>query len=213
MQSTLPGSNPDQILGVLINNLGTPDSYRIKDVRNFLREFLWDPRVVKAPRAIWWIVLNVIILNTRPRRSAEAYQRIWWTDGSPLLSISRKQVDLIRQALTESNTHILVELGMRYGSPSIESALLRLRDAGASRFLILPLYPQFSYTTTASVDDEASRVCRKFQLNDIKVIQSYFFRSGVHRSSDQFGKDMLGGSRQGGNNTDILPRHTPGLFR
>ena len=166
--------NSEEVLGVLINNLGTPDSYQVKDVRKFLKEFLWDPRVVKLPRIIWWFVLNLLVLNTRPKKSAKAYRKIWTADGSPLLSISSKLTDLIRNRLKEARADTLVELGMRYGKPSIESGLLKLRDAGASRFLVLPLYPQFSCTTTASVEDEVCRVFRSARIQDFEIIKHYF---------------------------------------
>jgi ferrochelatase len=123
----------EEVLGVLINNLGTPDSYQVQDVRNFLKEFLWDPRVVKLPRFIWWFVLNLIILNTRPERSAKAYRKIWTADGSPLLSISSKLTDLIQYRLQESGAEILVELGMRYGIPVQPRHLWKMKLIGCSR--------------------------------------------------------------------------------
>ena len=167
-------------LGVLINNLGTPDSASVDDVKKFLKEFLWDSRVVKMARPLWWLVLNMIILNTRPKKSAAAYQKVWTEHGSPLLAISKKQTDFIRQTLHEANAYapanIRVELGMRYGNPSIEEGLNNLRDGGATRFLIVPLYPQFSFTTTASVEDEVIRVLQKWEWRgqDFKMIRHYF---------------------------------------
>ena len=174
MQPEPSGTNSGEILGVLINNLGTPDSYQVQDVRNFLKQFLWDPRVVKIPRIIWWFVLNFIVLKTRPEKSAIAYRKIWTTEGSPLLVISNRQTALIRHKLNKVSTDILIELGMRYGKPSIESGLLKLRDAGATRFVILPLYPQFSFTTTASVEDEVRRVLRNVEILDFEFVKHYY---------------------------------------
>ncbi len=145
---------------MLINNLGTPDSASVKDVRKFLKEFLWDPRVVKLSRPIWWLVLNLFILNTRPKRSATAYKKIWSEQGSPLLAITEKIAEEIRQSIISDNPKIRVEVGMRYGNPSITDALKRLHDAGANQIFALPMYPQFSHTTTASVEDEVSRVMK-----------------------------------------------------
>lgn len=141
-------------LGVLVTNLGTPDSPLPGDVRRYLKEFLWDPRVVEVPRPIWWLVLNLVILNTRPRRSAAAYAKIWTEQGSPLLTISRKQVDALQSHLSQRIDYpVKVTLAMRYGNPSIAEGLARLRDAGARRILVLPLYPQYSASTTASTFD------------------------------------------------------------
>ncbi len=167
-------SGQKKILGVLINNLGTPESYRVEDVRAFLKEFLWDPRVVKMSRPIWWLVLNVIILNTRPKRSAAAYRKIWTDDGSPLLSITRKLTGRLQDYLKKNSVDSLVEMGMRYGMPSIEQGLRKLQQAGAGRFLILPLYPQFSYTTTASVEDEVARILGDLPYQDFTVNKNYF---------------------------------------
>jgi ferrochelatase len=131
-------------LGVLLTNLGTPDSCSRADVRRYLGEFLWDPRVVEVPRPLWWLVLNLVILNTRPRRSAAAYQRVWTDAGSPLLVISRQQELALQQKLAEqSGLPVKVVLAMRYGNPSIAAGLETLRQAGARRILVLPLYPQY----------------------------------------------------------------------
>ena len=143
-------------VGVLLTNLGTPDSYKSGDVRRYLKEFLWDPRVVEMPRPIWWLVLNLVILNTRPRKSAKIYESVWTDEGSPLLVISRQQRQKLEQQFNQNFIEpdlIKVELGMRYGNPSISTALTNLKSAGARKILILPLYPQYSATTTASTFD------------------------------------------------------------
>ncbi len=140
--------------GVLLVNMGTPEQPTPRALRRFLREFLWDPRVVEVPRFRWWLVLNLIILTTRPRRSAELYRRIWTEEGSPLLSISRRLRDAVaRNVDREVGGCFEVVLGMRYGRPSIGEALDPLRRAGCSRLVCLPLYPQYSGTTTGSVFD------------------------------------------------------------
>ncbi len=170
----MPDHQP--ITGVLINNLGTPASPQTSDVRAFLKQFLSDPRVVRLPRAIWWFILNVIILNTRPKRSAEAYREIWTDQGSPLLVISQDQVKQL-QALAQSALppNVRIELGMRYGSPSIEQALDRLRQAGATQYLILPMYPQYSTTTTASTKDGVLRVFESWpSMPKFRFVCHYF---------------------------------------
>ncbi len=166
------------ITGVLINNLGTPASPGVRDVRAFLKQFLSDPRVIRVPRPIWWLILNIIILNTRPKRSAETYQEIWTDQGSPLLTISQSQVKRL-QSRVQSQSPLLpdirIELGMRYGSPSIEQGLNRLRQAGATRYLILPMYPQYSTTTTASTKDETLRVFESWpSIPEFRFVCHYF---------------------------------------
>lgn len=145
--------SPDS-LGVLLVNLGTPDAPTPAAVRRYLKEFLSDPRVVEVPRPLWWLILNGFILRFRPSRSAEAYQKIWTEHGSPLLLHSRDLVQAVGDLLSSRLAGpVSVELGMSYGSPSIESALDRLHAQGARRIVCLPLYPQYSGTTSATVYD------------------------------------------------------------
>ena len=167
--------NQEEKTGVLLVNLGTPDAPDRASVRHYLKEFLWDPRVVEMPRPLWWLVLNLVILNTRPRRSAEAYQKVWTDTGSPLLNISRQQETALRQSLGDRfDGQVVVELAMRYGSPSIESGLQALREQGARRVLVLPLYPQYSATTTASIFDEVTDQVRKWRwLPELRFINHY----------------------------------------
>ncbi len=132
---------------VLLTNLGTPDRLERESVRRFLREFLSDPLVVRLPRALWYPILYGIILPFRSRRTLEAYRRVWGDDGSPLLAISQRQRSALQKRLHEQ-AH--VELAMRYGNPSYPSVLRLLRDAGIKRIVVLPLYPQYSVTTTAT---------------------------------------------------------------
>ncbi len=143
--------------GVLLTNLGTPDAPDAAATRRYLREFLWDPRIVSLPRGLWWLILHGIILRTRPARSARAYQRVWTDEGSPLLVISRKQHACIQGILSQDYPQVPVVLGMRYGNPSIPVALEELRLAGVRRLLVLPLYPQYSSATTASTYDAVGK--------------------------------------------------------
>ncbi len=139
--------------GVLLANLGTPDSPAPADVRRYLAEFLSDPRIVERPRWLWKPVLHGIILRVRPRRAAKAYRRIWTEEGSPLLTIGREQAHRLQARL---GPDVPVALGMRYGHPSIASALQELRRKGVRRIVVLPLYPQYSATTTGSTFDAVS---------------------------------------------------------
>ncbi len=161
--------------GVLITNLGTPDAPETKAVRRYLAEFLSDPRVVERPRWLWLPVLYGIILNLRPRRSAEAYAKIWSDEGSPLLAISRRLTKAIADALEQkTGAPVPVALGMRYGNPSIESALGYLRDHGANRIVALPLYPQFSATTTGSTFDAIAKVLERWRwVPHLRFIADY----------------------------------------
>lgn len=140
--------------GVLVVNLGTPVAPTTPAVRRFLKQFLSDPRVVEYPRLLWWLILNGVILRIRPSRSAEAYREIWTDEGSPLMLHSQALADRISTRLEQvSPGRFIVELGMTYGEPSIAQAIDKLQAAGAQRLLVLPLYPQYSGTTTASVFD------------------------------------------------------------
>ena len=146
-----------ECLGVLMVNLGTPDAPTTAAVRRYLAEFLSDPRVVEMARPLWMAILHGVILRVRPKRSAHAYRQIWSDRGSPLLDISRRQAQALQGALEQDNPGPLkVELAMRYGSPSIAAGMDALRSANARRLLVLPLYPQYSATTTASVFDAVS---------------------------------------------------------
>lgn len=162
-------------VGVLLANLGTPDEPTPEAVRRYLREFLWDPRVVEFPRPLWWLILNGIILNIRPRRSAEAYAKVWTEQGSPLLVRSKAQAEALQGRLDTAFTGpVRVALGMRYGEPSINSALEMLRDAGAERLIVLPLYPQYSGTTSGSIFDAVTDVLAGWRwVPELRFINHY----------------------------------------
>ena len=140
--------------GILLVNLGTPEAPTAKALRPYLKEFLSDPRVVEIPRAVWWLILNGIILNTRPKKSAEKYAAIWTPDGSPLKVHTEKQAKLLKGWLGEKiATPFMVEYAMRYGSTSIPDTLARMKAAGCERILILPAYPQYAASSTATAFD------------------------------------------------------------
>ncbi len=140
-------------VGVLLCNLGTPDEPTAAATRRYLAEFLSDPRVIEIPRAVWKPILHGVILRTRPAKSAAKYRTIWTPEGSPLLVWSRKQAIMLRGYLGERGHDVEVRLAMRYGNPSVASQLDELRAQGCTRILMVPLYPQYSGTTTASVFD------------------------------------------------------------
>ena len=162
-------------LGVLLVNLGSPDAATASAVRRYLAEFLWDERVVDTPRWLWWLILHGVILRIRPPRSAKAYQKVWTEQGSPLIAISQQQTQAVKQALEKQfQSPILVELAMRYGNPSIKAGLQALREGGTQRLLVLPMYPQYSATTTASVFDEVTNVLQQWRwLPELRMINQY----------------------------------------
>jgi protoporphyrin/coproporphyrin ferrochelatase len=162
-------------IGVLITNLGTPDAPTPTALRKYLGEFLSDPRVVDTPKIIWWFILHGIILRTRPSRSAEAYKKVWTENGSPLLDISIKQTNKIQSEISKHiDGPIKVVLAMRYGNPSIEAGMEKLRAANAERILVFPLYPQYSAATTASTFDAVADVLKKWRwIPEIRMINHY----------------------------------------
>jgi ferrochelatase len=147
-----PPDHPEvkqQRIGVLLINLGTPDAPEARAVRRYLAEFLSDPRVVELPAIAWKPILHGVILRTRPRKSAEAYNQIWTNEGSPLRVIAQRQAEALRGRLPEVSVHY----AMRYGHPGIAAALERMVDEGCSRILTAPLYPQYCAATTATAND------------------------------------------------------------
>lgn len=148
-------NRPQSRAGVLLVNLGTPAQPTASAVRSFLSEFLSDPRVVEIPRIVWLPILYAFVLTTRPAKSAAKYREIWMAEGSPLAVHTGRQAALLRSTLAgqAADSPIAVEAGMRYGEPSIGAALGRLRAAGCTRIVVLPLYPQYAASTTASVRD------------------------------------------------------------
>ncbi|HXH03223.1 MAG TPA: ferrochelatase [Candidatus Competibacteraceae bacterium] len=161
--------------GVLLVNLGTPDAPTAAALRRYLGEFLWDPRVVEIPRPLWWLILHGIVLRLRPAKSAEKYRAIWGEDGSPLLAIGRRQAAALQARLDgQCPGPIKVALAMRYGRPSIAAALQELRAAGMRRLLVLPLYPQYSASTTASAFDCLADVLKSWRwLPELRLLTHY----------------------------------------
>ena len=143
---------PPRKIGVLLINLGTPDAPEESAVRRYLAEFLSDPRVIEIPRLVWKPILHGLVLRTRPAKSAHAYQQVWTEEGSPLAAITRRQAQKLQPLLGDE---VLVDWAMRYGSPSIPERLAALKDAGAERILLAPLYPQYCAATTATANDLA----------------------------------------------------------
>ena len=156
LEQTLPADHPSVEsggVGVLLVNLGTPDAPDTPSVKRYLAEFLSDRRVVEIPPIVWQPILRGIILNTRPKKSAAAYSKVWSEDGSPLAAITKRQANALQVRLGGA---VVVDWAMRYGNPSIDTKLRTMKDAGCERILLAPLYPQYSGATTATVVDKAS---------------------------------------------------------
>ena len=163
-------------IGILLVNLGTPEEPTSPAVRRFLKQFLSDPRVIEYPRWLWWLILNGIILRIRPSRSAEAYRKIWTERGSPLMLFSREVAAGVAEQLGQRLPGATnVELAMSYGDPSIDAAIDRLLAKGARRLVVLPMYPQYSGTTTASVIDAVAR-----KLNRLRWVPETRFINQYH---------------------------------
>lgn len=163
-------------LGVLVVNLGTPAAPETKAVRRYLAEFLSDPRIIELPRWLWNILLHGVILRIRPSRSAAAYREVWSDeDGSPLLSISLQQSAALKVDLRNRfGDNVQVALGMRYGEPSIDGAITQLEEANVRRMIVLPMYPQYSGTTTASVFDAVTNRLQKTRwIPELRFINQF----------------------------------------
>lgn len=157
--------------GILITNLGTPDAPTVGALRRYLREFLWDPRVVEVPRPLWWGILNAFILPFRPFAVSKAYREIWTEEGSPLLSLSLRLACETAGALEEE---LPIRVGMRYGNPSIDEALGQLIEEGCGRIVHLPLYPQYSAATTGTNVEAVNAAAARYRwLPWIRHVQDY----------------------------------------
>ena len=177
-----PDSRHDQPagIGVLLINLGTPGAPTAPALKRYLREFLSDRRVVEIPRAIWWLILNGVILPTRPKKSAEKYASIWTPQGSPLKVITERQTALLREALNAASpAPIRVEYAMRYGQPSVASVIGKLRAEGCDRLLVLPLYPQYAASSTGSALDAVfATLSRSRNLPELHTVRSFHDHPG-----------------------------------
>jgi protoporphyrin/coproporphyrin ferrochelatase len=198
---------------ILLVNLGTPEAPTAPAVRRYLKQFLSDPRVIEIPRAIWWPILNGIVLNLRPKESARKYACIWTKDGSPLKVHTERQARLLRGYLgLQLRSPFTVDFAMRYGEPSIPAALSRLKSEGCERFLVLPLYPQYAASTTAAAFDEVARFLQRIRnAPEIRMVKHFHdhpayisaLASGVREHWQQSGRpDKLLMSFHG------LPRYT-----
>ncbi len=184
--------------GVLLVNLGSPSAPTIPAVRQFLRDFLWDPRVVNLPRPLWWLILHCFVLPFRPRRSALAYRKIWESKGSPLVFLTRQLTEKVADRLQVEN--VTTHYAMRYGDPSIADRLKDLKKQGIEKLIVLPLYPQYSSTTTASVYDDLVRELKQWRhLPDFQFISDYYrhpryiaaVAESIEQSWNEHGKNEL----------------------
>ena len=160
--------------GVLIINLGTPDSTSWFDIRKYLKEFLSDRRVIEVNPIIWQVILNVFILTFRPSKTAKAYKEIWMKDKniSPLLHYTQKQAEKLSNLMSQKN--LIIDYAMRYGNPSIRSKIATLHEMGCENLTILPLYPQYAAATTATVCDEVYRTLMKMRWQpSLKIVPHY----------------------------------------
>jgi len=190
----LSRQDTDSRIGVLLAQLGTPDAPTPAALRRYLRQFLSDPRVVERNRVLWWFVLRLLVLPRRPRRSAALYRRIWSSDGSPLLVISQSQARALEAGLRRcyGPTRVKVALGMRYGHPSIPSALNELIDWGADRLLLFPMYPQYAGATTGSTCDEVFRQLSMLRVVPaLRVVPPFYDHSGYIEALAQSVREAL----------------------
>lgn len=156
--------------GVLLVNLGSPDSTETKDVKKYLDEFLMDERVIDLPYLLRALLVKGIILNTRPKKSAKAYKKIWWPEGSPLIVLSKRL-----QTNLQKKVSLPVELAMRYGNPSIEHGLTQLNNQGVDEVLLLPLYPQFAMATTETIVVLAEKIKKeKFPTMKLEILPAFY---------------------------------------
>jgi len=162
-------------IGVLLVNLGTPKAPTRKALRPYLRQFLGDPRVIEYPRWLWWLILNGIILNVRPKKSAKLYESIWTENGSPLLVYSQSIAEKMQAKLNNTwGDNVKVVPAMRYGNPSIKTGLDELKKANVQRILVLPLFPQYSATTTATIFDVVFDELKKYRwMPELRTITAY----------------------------------------
>ncbi|EIK46173.1 ferrochelatase [Cellvibrio sp. BR] len=164
-------NKPKAKIGIVLANLGTPDAPTTPALRRYLAEFLADPRVIEVPRVIWMLILHGIILRVRPKKSAALYKSVWTSEGSPLLAISKQQQVAIQEQLGNGFS---VKLGMRYGNPSIHSALRELQLEGVRKIIVLPLYPQYAGPTTGSTFDAVAMELKTWRwVPELHFINNY----------------------------------------
>lgn len=167
-------TRPAPATAVLLCNLGTPDAPTAAAVRRYLAQFLSDPRVVEIPKLLWWLILHAIILRVRPAKSAAKYATVWMPEGSPLKVWTQKQARLLAGYLGERGHRVQVAFAMRYGTPAIGRELDALKAAGATRILVLPMYPQYCAATTASVNDAIYQWAQRVRaLPELRFVNRY----------------------------------------
>ena len=169
--------------GILLTNLGTPDEPTKPALKRYLSEFLSDPRVVDPPnKFIWWLALNLVILNIRPKKSALNYAKIWdsFGKGAPLLNITQSQLKGVQESLLKQYSGLEFEMGMRYGNPSIASALNKLKARGCGKIVVLPLYPQYSKTTTLSTLDAINLELKTWSSKPEIVFIEHYYQNKVY---------------------------------
>jgi ferrochelatase len=179
---TNPGEVEGERIGILLSNLGTPDAPTPGALRRYLREFLLDPRVIELPRWLWWLILHLFVLPTRPRKSAALYRKVWTKEGSPLLVHTKRLAAALEVALAGESRgpaaggeRISVRVGMRYGNPSLRAALRELTALGCRRILVLPLYPQYSAVTTGSTIDGTTAELRTWRwVPELRTVGWYY---------------------------------------
>ena len=162
--------------GIILVNLGTPEQATASSIRTYLKEFLSDKRVVELPRPLWWLILNLLILPLRPGKIAHAYQSIWQKGGSPLRVISLRQAEKLQAALNNelNATQCKVEFAMTYGTPSFDTAWQSLKNQSVEKVFVLPLYPQYSATTTGAAFDQLSRVFQSERnIPELRLCKDY----------------------------------------
>lgn len=178
---------PEQT-AVLLINLGTPDAPTAEAVRPYLKEFLSDPRVVEIPRLLWWLILNGIILNVRPKKSAAKYASVWMHEGSPLKVYTEQQTRLLQQHLQTrtDGAPLVVEYAMRYGNPSVSSVLKKLKAQNCQRILLLPLYPQYAASSSATAFDAVYKeLLTTRNMPALRSVKHFHDDAGYIRASAQ----------------------------
>ncbi len=179
-------------VGVILVNLGTPEAPTAFAVARYLRQFLSDPRVVEVPRLIWWLLLNILIIPLRSKKVSDNYRSIWFDEGSPLKVITERQVAALQKAfdseLSEGGQNkqgikcsreYVCSYAMTYGNRSIAYSVGQLRELGVNKIVILPLFPQYSASTTAAVYDQLAELVKKYRhIPDIRVVHHYYHHSG-----------------------------------
>lgn len=167
-------------IGILLTNLGTPDAPTKSALKRYLKEFLSDEYVIQPKnKLIWWLILNIVILNIRPAKSAQNYAKVWgyFGQGSPLLDMSNLQAQSVYKQLKNinNNANLVLEVGMRYGNPSIPSALNKLQKSNCTKIVVLPLYPQYSKTTTYSTFDKVNQTLDNWKIKpELVLIKDYY---------------------------------------